>query len=149
MHALAVARGVGMTCLLAACHAEPHTVRVIATDYALQAPDSIGPGTTEFVLQNRGRVVHELVVGLLRPGAGLAQMVEAAQRNARLRDLGSLYLDGPPFGALMSWPGATSPSRFKVDLQSGRDYALLCQLRDTTTSPQHTALGMVHVLHVR
>jgi len=30
--------------------------------------------------------------------AGLLQMVEAAQRNARLRDLGSLYLDDTTTG---------------------------------------------------
>jgi len=41
MHAVAVARGLGMAGLLVGCHAGPHAVRVIATDYALQAPDSM------------------------------------------------------------------------------------------------------------
>jgi len=149
MDALRVALNVVFGGLLSGCHSPSRTVRVIATDYALQAPDTVGPGTTEFVLQNRGRVVHELIIGLLRPGAGLAEMVAAGQHNARFRDLGSYYLDGPPFGAVMAWPGVTSPSRLVTDLQAGHDYALLCQLRDTTTSPQHTMLGMVHVLHVR
>ena len=135
--------------VLLGCRSGSRTLRVIATDYALQAPDSADPGTTTFTLQNRGRLVHELVIGLLRPGAGARQMVEAAQHNARLRDLGNLYLAGPPFGALMSWPGVTSSGRFTLDLRSGRDYALLCQLRDSTQAPQHSALGMVRVLHVR
>ena len=135
--------------VLAGCRSGPHTLHVIATEYALQAPDSAEAGTTAFTLQNRGRLVHELVIGLLRPGAGARQMIEAAQHNARLRDLGTLYLDGPPFGALLTWPGATSLGRFTLDLRSGRDYALLCQLRDSTQAPQHSALGMVRVLHVR
>ena len=135
--------------VLLGCRSGSRTLHVIATDYALQAPDSVDAGTTTFTLQNRGRLVHELVIGLLRPGAGARQMVEAAQHNARLRDLGDLYLDGPPFGALMSWPGVTSSGRFTLDLRSGRDYALLCQLRDSTQAPQHSALGMVRVLHAR
>jgi hypothetical protein len=135
--------------VLMGCRSGPRTLHVIATEYALQAPDSADAGTTIFTLQNRGRLVHELVIGLLRPGAGARQMVEAAQHNARLRDLGNLYLDGPPFGALMSWPGVTSSGRFTLDLRSGRDYALLCQLRDSTQAPQHSALGMVRVLHAR
>jgi hypothetical protein len=102
--------------LLLGCHPASRTVRVIASDYALQAPGTVRPGTTEFVLQNRGRVAHELILGLLRPGAGVREMVGAA---------------------------------LTADLQRGRDYALLCQLRDTATSLQHAALGMVHVLHVR
>jgi len=31
----------------------------------------------------------------------------------------------------------------------GRDYALLCQLRDSAQGSQHSAMGMVRVLHVR
>lgn len=135
--------------LLPGCRSAPRTAHIIATDYALQAPDTMGAGTTEFALQNHGRMVHELVIGLLRPGAGVRQMVEAAQHNARLRDLGDYYLDGPPFGAVLTWPGATSPGRLTVDLRSGRDYALLCQLRDSAQAPQHSALGMVRVVHVR
>lgn len=116
---------------------------------ALQAPDSADAGTTEFTLRNQGRLVHELVIGLLRPGTGARQMLEAAKRNARLRDLGDLYLEGPPFGAVLTWPNATSPGRLTVDLRPGRDYAPLCQLHDSAQGPHHSAMGMVRVLHVR
>jgi len=96
------------------------------------------------------REVHNArMLGLLRPGAGVAQMIEAARHGARLRDLGDYHLDGPPFGAVLTWPGATSAARLTVDLRSGRDYALLCQLRDSAQAPQHSALGMVRVVHVR
>ncbi len=130
------------------CTAAPQVVRVVATDYALQAPDSIHAGAAHFVVENRGRVPHEMVFGLLRPGKGLPDMVVAARENVRLRLLSERYLVGPPYGAVFAWPGATSPARLTVDLRKGQRYALLCTLRDSTESPQHAALGMVRVLTV-
>ena len=138
-----------VACLVVACETAPRQIHVIATDYALLAPDSSPAGSTQFTLENRGRQVHELIVGLLRPGAGAQEMIDAGLKNAPLRSLGDYYLEGPPFGAVLTWPNATSPARLVVDLRSGRDYALLCQLRDSARAPQHTAVGMVHVLHVR
>ena len=135
--------------LLPGCRSAPRTMHVIATDYALRAPDSADAGATEFALQNQGHLVHELVIGLLRPGAGAREMLQAAKGNARLRDLGDHYLEGPPFGAVLTWPNTTSLGRLTVDLRAGRDYALLCQLRDSAQGPQHSAMGMVRVLHVR
>jgi len=88
-------------------------------------------------------------VGLLQRGKGAREIVEAAQANARLRDLPAQYLEGPPFAAQFAWPGATSPATVTVELQAGREYALICTLRDTMTAPQHAALGMLRVLRVR
>ncbi len=131
------------------CGERSQEIRVVASDYALQAPDSVASGPTHFTLENRGKVVHELVIGLLQRGKGAREIVEAAQANARLRDLPAHYLEGPPFGAQFAWPGATSPARVTVELQGGREYALICTLRDTMTAPQHASLGMLRVLHVR
>lgn len=131
------------------CGERPEEIRVIASDYALLAPDSIRPGLARFTLENRGRVVHELVLGLLQPGKGAREIVQAAQANVRLRELSAHYLEGPPFGAQFAWPGATSPARVTVELLAGREYALICTLRDTMTTPQHAALGMLRVLRVR
>lgn len=141
--------GALVACLAVACDTGPRTIHVIATDYALLAPDSVRAGATEFALENQGRQVHELIIGLLRSGAGAREMIDGGLHNTPLRALGDHYLEGPPFGAVLTWPNATSPGRLVVDLRSGRDYALLCQLRDSAPAPQHTALGMVHVLHVR
>jgi len=130
------------------CAGSPHVVRVVTTDYALQAPDSVRAGATQFVVENRGQVPHEMVIGLLRQGMGLREMVAAAREDVRLRVLSDRYLDGPPYGALFAWPGATSAGRMTVDLQKGQRYAILCTLRDSIKAPQHAALGMVRVLSV-
>jgi len=131
------------------CVERPSEIHVVAHDYALVGPDSVRAGSTRFSLENRGRVVHELLLGLLQRGKSARDIVEAAKANVRIRDLSQHYLEGPPFGAQFAWPGATSPAQVTVKLQAGRDYALICSLRDTTTAPQHAALGMVRVLHVR
>jgi hypothetical protein len=135
--------------VILSCGGRSHDIRVVASDYALHAPDSVASGLAHFTLENRGRVVHELVVGLLQRGKGAREIVEAAQANARLRDLPAQYLEGPPFAAQFAWPGATSPATVTVELQAGREYALICTLRDTMTAPQHAALGMLRVLRVR
>lgn len=131
------------------CVERPHEIRVVANDYALLGPDSVSAGSARFSLENHGHVVHELLLGLLQRGKGAREMVEAAKANVRIRDLSQHYLEGPPYGAQFAWPGATSPAHVTVTLQAGRDYALICTLRDTTTAPQHAALGMVRVLRVR
>jgi hypothetical protein len=41
------------------CARGPHVVQVVATDYALQAPDSVPVGATQFAFANRGRLPHE------------------------------------------------------------------------------------------
>jgi hypothetical protein len=131
------------------CTQRAHEIHVVANDYALVAPDSVPAGIARFSLENRGRVLHELVLGLLQRGKGAREIVEAARANVRLRDLPEHYLEGPPFGAEFAWPGATSVAQLTVKLQAGRDYALLCTFRDTTTAPQHAALGMLRVLRVK
>ena len=149
MHSNHVATLATTAVLFLGGQAPAHAVQIVARDFVIEAPDTVDAGLTEFVLQNQGVLVHELVIGLLRPGAGTAEIVDAANHNARLKDLGDRYLDGHPFGALLAWPAQTSSAHLLVDLQPGRDYALLCQLRETPEAPQHASLGMVRVLHVR
>ncbi len=134
---------------LVGCRSGSQVVPVVATDYALQAPDSVRSGAVQFAFENRGRVPHELAVGLLRPGAGMPEMLTAAQQGLRLRDAPGQYLEGAPFGVVFAWPGKTSPARLRVELQRGQRYALLCTLRDSATMPEHAALGMVRVLDVK
>ena len=135
--------------VLLGCTSGPRVVRVVTTDYALQAPDSVEAGTTEFIVENRGRYPHEMIIGVLQPGKGIPDMVAAGRENVRLRQLSERYLDGPPISAVFAWPGATSPGRLTLDLQKGRQYALFCTLRDSADAPQHAALGMVRVLSTR
>jgi hypothetical protein len=127
----------------------PVTVHVVARDYALQAPDSLGAGRVEFDLKNEGQKTHELIVGLARPGTTSADIVAAHQRGLTLRQLTGAYLDGLPGGALFAAPGTASAATLTVSLASGRDYVLLCQLRDTVGASTHAMLGMFHLVHVK
>jgi hypothetical protein len=124
----------------------PRGVHITATEYALQAPDSVPAGILQLAFDNRGRVPHEVVIGLLRSGAGSREMVAAGQEGVRLRDTPAHYLDGAPFGVLFAWPGQTSPAHLTLDAQRGQRYALFCTFRDSLGAPEHAAMGMVRVL---
>ena len=124
-------------------------VPVTATDYALQAPDTVRAGRLELAFENRGRVAHEVAVGLLRPGAGNREMIAAGQAGLRLRDAPEHYLAGAPFGVLFAWPGQVSPAQLTIEARRGQRYAMFCTFRDTLKAPEHAAMGMVHVLEVR
>lgn len=125
------------------------TVRVVARDYALQGPDTLRAGRVEFELQNEGSRVHELIVALVRPGTTVSDIAAAHQRGLTLRQLPTAYLDGIAGGALFASPGASSPATLTVSLLSGREYVLLCQLRDTVGASSHAMLGMFHLVHVK
>ena len=52
------------------------------------------------------------------------------------------YLDG--FGGiLIAQPGETTWGHLRVDLETGRTYALVCNFTDSDDAPPHTALGMM------
>jgi hypothetical protein len=125
------------------------TVRVTARDYALQGPDTLRAGRVEFELQNEGRTLHELIVGLVRPGTTAADIMAAHQRGLTLRQLPTAYLDGVPGGVLFASPGTPAAATITVSLVSGREYVLLCQLRDSVGASTHAMLGMFHLVHVK
>jgi hypothetical protein len=129
-------------------HAAPRVIHVIASDYSLTGPESVRPGATTFTLENRGAKFHEMFIGLLRPGAGAAEIVAAHKQGVGFRLLSQFYLDGDADAALMAAPGKTSAARITVDLLRGRSYVLFCQLRDSVGALQHAALGMFRILRV-
>ena len=124
------------------------TVHVIAHDYAFVAPESARAGRVTFTLENRGAKLHELFIGLLRPGTTPAQILEAHTKGIPFRQLSTVYLEGDPAVALFASPGTASPARAMLDLERGRSYILFCQLRDTIGLPQHAAMGMFRLLRV-
>lgn len=136
---------------MAACQAAEHSVsvHVVANDFAFTAPDSAQAGRTTFTMENRGTRVHEMFIGLLRPNVTAAQITVAHQKGLGFRQLRGVYLDDDLDVALFAWPGETSAASATLDLAQGRSYILLCQLRDSLGMPQHAALGMFKVLHVR
>lgn len=136
---------------MAACQPAERDVslHVVANDFAFTAPDSAPAGRTTFTLENRGTRVHEMFIGLLRPNVTAAQIVAAHQKGLGFRQLRGVYLDDDLDVALFAWPGQSSAASAALDLEQGRSYILLCQLRDSIGMPQHAALGMFKVLYVR
>ena len=145
----ALAAGAALALVAAAQPPAPPRARVVARDYAFESRDTLPAGEVSFELENRGAHDHELIVGRLRPGVTAGDIVTAHQRGVSLRQLQGAYLaEGAP-GALLAQPGARAGARLVVPLVRGQEYVLLCQIRDSAGLPQHAALGMFRLLHVR
>jgi hypothetical protein len=125
------------------------TVRIVGTDYAFAAPDTVDAGPTAFHFENRGAKQHEIAVVLARAGTTVAQIVAAAKGGLPAPKLAEAYGDGPPLGALFVAPGHASEAALVSSLTRRRDYVIVCTLRDNPTMPEHAELGMFHVIHVR
>jgi hypothetical protein len=126
----------------------PRVIHLVANEYAFIAPETTPAGPTTFTLENQGSKFHEVLVGLLRPGAGGADIIATHKQGIGFRQLGQFYLEGDAGGALFASPGKTSAMSLTVDLQRGRSYVLVCQLRDSTGAVQHVMLGMFRILRV-
>jgi hypothetical protein len=128
---------------------EQQSVLVVGTDYAFTAPDTVAAGPTAFHLANRGTKRHEIAVVLARRGTTAAQIVAAAKAGLPAPMLAEAYSDGSPMGALFVAPGERSRATLVASLERGRVYVIVCTLRDKPSMPEHAALGMFHVIHVR
>ena len=113
----------------------------MGTDYALTAPDTVNAGPSAFRFENRGVKQHEIAVVLARPGTDAAQIVAAAQAGLPAPRLAEAYSDGAPLGALFVAPGKLSRAALTTSLERGRNYVVVCTLRDAPTMPQHAVLG--------
>lgn len=144
-----VVRGVGLKLVLVllglsvgavatGCAENPsfNEVTVVGTDYAFEMADTLPPGPTVFVLENRGAVRHEMGMGLLKEGLTMEEAFAAEEsgEDALEASVGFLYADAEE----------QSLRRLLVDLQPGRRYGLVCFLRDHPDAPQHTDLGIHH-----
>lgn len=127
----------------------PHDVRIVGRDYAFAAPDTVAAGLTAFHFENRGAKQHEIAVVLARAGTTAAQIVAAAKAGLPTPKLAAAYADGPPLGALFAAPGHTNPAALVMSLERGRDYVIVCTLRDDPAMAEHAEQGMFHVIHVR
>jgi hypothetical protein len=119
------------------CRPRVGTVTVAGTDYAFQAPDTLPGGRTAISFQNRGRVPHELVMALLKPGISLEQLLERLRTGGDPQE----FLDAM-IGVLIARPAQSSGGELLVDLVPGRTYAIVCQFRDGEGQPPHVILGM-------
>jgi len=114
-------------------------VTIVGDDYAfLQPPTTLPAGLTLFSFQNRGRVRHEMVVGLLKPGVSVRDYLDVVKQLGRRRDLLESTI-----GLLMATPADTSGGRLLAWLIPGRSYIVVCTLRDTPDAQPHAMLGMI------
>lgn len=124
-------------------NAEPRVIRIIASDYAFQAPSELPAGRVTFVLENRGKVHHELSMVLLNPGVSLDRLVA----TIKARQGGQQRLR-TPVGILVARGGSSSTGALSTTLLAGRDYGIVCTFSDSAGAPQHLTLGMYGVIHV-
>lgn len=125
------------------------SMRIVGTDYAFAAPDTVAAGPTAFQFENRGAKQHEIAVVLARRGTTATEIVAAAKAGLPAPKLAAAYADGPPLGALFVAPHHTSRATLVSSLERGRVYVIVCTLRDDPTMPEHAELGMFHVIQVR
>lgn len=131
-------------CLVAlfavACKAsapDPTEIVVPATDYAFQVPHDIAAGPAAFRLDNRGKVPHEMALGLLKVGISADSLLAYASKGGDPGDL----TDGV-VGILIAAPGQRSLGTLNAALVAGRTYMMICQFRDADSLPPHIAMGM-------
>ena len=117
------------------------TIKVVALDYAYQAPTTLPAGLTAFALDNQGKVRHEVAIVRLQPGVTVDSMVHAAG-PARLALIDFI-------GILVAAPSETPQGRILVDLTPGRTYVLFCNFQDAPDKPRHLTMGMFTSIQVK
>lgn len=124
----------------AACRPPSTAPEVIVTgqEYAFQLPDTLKAGRVILRFHNAGRMEHEMLLVLLKPGITMAKVLEVVKAGGRPDSL----VDGT-LGILIAAPGTTSLGALAADLSPGRTYALVCTFRDAPDKPPHVMLGMV------
>ena len=129
---------------LVACRPAPRDVEIVATNYAFQAPATVGGGPTIFHFTNRGTVVHEVQLFRFRPGVG-------ADSGLRL-----LAADGVPDSlfdvngsVLISAPGQSALEGGYVDLKAAYTWAHDRPLPGRRRPPRRDKLGMLKVMRVQ
>ncbi len=115
----------------AATNVRTAPVRIIATDSAYVAPDSLPSGRSHVAFENHGSTIHEVMFIKLPAGMSPDDYVAAVKAGS----------DFPHGGLDYSGVGLTSPGRRAdvwINLPPGR-YVLACWFRDhITTRPLHT-----------
>ncbi|MEP6832122.1 MAG: hypothetical protein ABJB74_01960 [Gemmatimonas sp.] len=131
-------------CLIALCAScqaagppAAHEVIVPATDYAFQVAKELPVGPVSFRLDNRGKVAHEMALGQLKAGVSVDSVMSYVSHGG---DPGNLS-DGV-VGILIAEAGKMSLGTVQAELVAGHTYMMICQFKDTDSSPPHIAMGM-------
>jgi len=126
--------------------AQPAAVTVVGADYAYtDLPSTLRPGPTLFAFENHGTKRHEMSILLLKSGIAMETLVGAADHPA----VSSRAVSDSIVGLLLARPGEHSGGQLYVNLVAGRDYVVICTLRDTPDARPHADLGMIGVIRVR
>ena len=114
--------------------AAPNVVSLTATEYSIQAPDTISAGWTTFRLANHGGDVHYGHIVRLEPGRTVAELVDAyavAIRTSGPRPKWVTRFGGPGGAA----PGDSSSVTQYIEPGS---YVWVCPVEDSAGTPHFT-----------
>ena len=126
--------------------AQPVGVTVVGADYAFtELPTTLRPGPTLFAFENHGTKRHEMSILLLKSGVAVESLMGAVDHPA----VSSRAVSDSIVGLLLARPGEHSGGELYVNLVAGRDYVVICTLRDTPDARPHADLGMIGVIRVR
>jgi hypothetical protein len=111
--------------------AAPNVVFLAATEYAIEAPDTIPAGWTNFRLANRGQEVHYGHIVRLEPGRTVQELVDAYAEAIRTSG------PRPKWVTRFGGPGGTFPgdsSSVTQYLEPG-SYVWICPVEDNDGNP--------------
>jgi hypothetical protein len=118
-------------------------VEIVGLDYAFQAPTTLPAGRTTFRFSNKGKVEHELNIGLLKRGVTVQQFVDAMNSGRPITDMREMAV-----GVLFAEPGERASAGLATDLLPGRTYMVICINKDAPEAKRHTAMGMFSLITV-
>ena len=116
----------------------PNVVSLTATEYSIQAPDTLPAGWTTFRLANHGEDVHYGHIVQLEPGRTVGELVNAYAEAIRTSE------PRPKWVKRFGGPGGTAPgdsSSVTQYLEPG-SYVWICPVEDSAGTP-HFAKGEV------
>lgn len=126
--------------------AEPAQVAIVGVDYAfVKAPSELRAGPTLFSFENRGTKRHELSITLLKPGVVAESLMTGGERAS----MSSRAVSDSIVGILIARPGERAGGQLWAHLLPGRNYIVVCTLKDVPDAQPHTALGMIAGFRVR
>jgi hypothetical protein len=121
-----------------------HEVEIVAHDYAFASPTELPAGRTIFRFTNKGKVIHELSVELLKNGTTVQQVMNAV--NVPKQPFKPLI--EASVGIMLARPGERSSAGLSTSLLAGRNYLVVCRFQDSASAPKHFRMGMLGVIHV-
>jgi hypothetical protein len=124
--------------------ATPNVVSLTATEFAIQAPDTVPAGWTTLRLANHGQEVHYGHIVRLEPGRTVEELVDAYAEAIRTSG------PRPKWVTRFGGPGGSAPggsSSVTQYLEPG-SYVWICPIEDTEGNP-HFGKGEVKAFVVR